>query len=57
MCLFDMCLLERSMKDPRTDRAVGVGKKIVAAFGHSWKRQRALQNAQKLGSPRNQTHN
>ncbi|CAL9689321.1 unnamed protein product [Knipowitschia caucasica] len=39
--------IERSMKDPRIERAVGVGKKIVAAFGHSWKRQRALQAAQK----------
>ncbi|KAL3972516.1 desumoylating isopeptidase 1 [Sarotherodon galilaeus] len=44
--------IERSVKDPRIERAVGVGKKIVAAFGHSWKRQRALQAAQKeLGLP------
>ncbi|KAK7938916.1 hypothetical protein WMY93_002242 [Mugilogobius chulae] len=44
--------IERSVKDPRIERAVGVGKKIVAAFGHSWKRQRALHAAQKeLGLP------
>ncbi|XP_014187161.1 E3 SUMO-protein ligase ZBED1, partial [Haplochromis burtoni] len=52
---FGHCLhiaIERSVKDPRIERAVGVGKKIVAAFGHSWKRQRALQAAQKeLGLP------
>nr|XP_054594588.1 uncharacterized protein LOC129162111 [Nothobranchius furzeri] len=39
--------IERSVKDQRIDRAVGVGKKIVGAFGHSWKRQRALQAAKK----------
>ncbi|XP_014195077.2 E3 SUMO-protein ligase ZBED1-like [Haplochromis burtoni] len=44
--------IERSVKDPRIKRAVGVGKKIVAAFGHSWKCQQALQAAQKeLGLP------
>nr|XP_054606785.1 E3 SUMO-protein ligase ZBED1-like [Nothobranchius furzeri] len=44
--------IERSVKDQRIDRAVGVRKKIVGAFGHSWKRQRALQAVQKeLGLP------
>lgn len=43
---------ERSVKDPRIARAVGVGKKIVAAFAHSWKRQRALRDAQvEMGLP------
>ncbi|XP_013860009.1 zinc finger BED domain-containing protein 1 [Austrofundulus limnaeus] len=44
--------VERSMRDNRIDRAVGVGKKIVSLFSHSWKRQRALKAAQEeLGLP------
>ncbi|XP_067270785.1 E3 SUMO-protein ligase ZBED1-like [Pseudorasbora parva] len=44
--------LKRSMRDPRIDRAVGVCKKVVCAFSHSWKKQRALKDAQvELGLP------
>ncbi|KAK0152105.1 Zinc finger BED domain-containing protein 1 [Merluccius polli] len=44
--------IERSMRDSRIDRAVGVCKKIVSLFSHSWKRQRALKAAQEeLGLP------
>ncbi|KAL7824766.1 hypothetical protein SRHO_G00344380 [Serrasalmus rhombeus] len=44
--------IERSLKDTRVDRAVSVGKKIVSAFSHSWKRQRALQEVQRdMGLP------
>ncbi|XP_038155642.1 E3 SUMO-protein ligase ZBED1-like [Cyprinodon tularosa] len=44
--------VERSMRDSRIDRAVGVSKKIVSLFSHSWKRQRALKAAQEeLGLP------
>lgn len=40
------------MRDSRIDRAVGVSKKIVSLFSHSWKRQRALKAAQEeLGLP------
>lgn len=36
----------------RIDRAVGVCKKIVSLFSHSWKKQRALKAAQEeLGLP------
>ncbi|XP_047656263.1 E3 SUMO-protein ligase ZBED1-like [Tachysurus fulvidraco] len=38
--------IEKSMKDPRTDRAVGVCKKIVSAFSYSWKRRKELKKAQ-----------
>uniref|UniRef100_A0AAR2K029 BED-type domain-containing protein n=1 Tax=Pygocentrus nattereri TaxID=42514 RepID=A0AAR2K029_PYGNA len=42
----------KSLKDTRVDRAVSVGKKIVSAFSHSWKRQRALQEVQRdMGLP------
>ncbi|KAL6474714.1 hypothetical protein MHYP_G00157540 [Metynnis hypsauchen] len=44
--------IERSVKDARVDRAVGVCKMTVNAFSHSWKRQRALQDVQKdMGLP------
>lgn len=40
------------MKDSRIDRAVGVCKKSVSLFSHSWKRQQALKAAQEeLGLP------
>lgn len=50
---YSLCLhTERSVKDPRIDRAVGVCKRIVNFFSHSWKRQHALENAQKeMGLP------
>jgi len=35
------------MKDPRIDRAVGLCKKLVGSFSHSWKRKRELANAQR----------
>ncbi len=35
------------MKDSRIDRAVGLCKKLVAYFSHSWKRRRELAVAQK----------
>lgn len=37
---------ERSMKDPRIDRAVAVCKKVVSSFSFSWKRRRDLATAQ-----------
>ncbi|XP_041837691.1 E3 SUMO-protein ligase ZBED1-like [Melanotaenia boesemani] len=52
---FGHCLhiaIERSVRDSRIDRAVGVCKKVVNFFSHSWKRQHALENAQKeMGLP------
>ncbi len=40
------------MRDTRIDRAVGVCKKIVSVFSHSWKKQRTLKDAQvELGLP------
>ncbi|XP_039544447.1 E3 SUMO-protein ligase ZBED1-like isoform X2 [Pimephales promelas] len=38
--------IERSMRDPRIDRAIGVCKKMVAAFSSSWKKKKALADAQ-----------
>ncbi|XP_048037844.1 E3 SUMO-protein ligase ZBED1-like [Megalobrama amblycephala] len=38
--------IERSMKDPRIDRAVAVCKKVVSSFSFSWKRRRDLATAQ-----------
>ncbi|KAK7934198.1 hypothetical protein WMY93_005094 [Mugilogobius chulae] len=38
--------IERSMRDPRIDRALGVCKKIVAVFANSWKKKKALAKAQ-----------
>ncbi|KAK1900649.1 Zinc finger BED domain containing protein 4 [Dissostichus eleginoides] len=38
--------LERSMKDSRIDRAVGVCKKVVSSFSFSWKKRRDLGTAQ-----------
>lgn len=35
------------MKDSRVDHAVGLCKKIVGSFSHSWKRRRDLAEAQK----------
>lgn len=35
------------MKDSRVERAVGLCKKIVGSFSHSWKRRRDLAEAQK----------
>lgn len=44
-----------SVKDPRIDRAIGVCKKIVAAFSYSWKKRRELGVAQsELGLPPHQ---
>ncbi|XP_039601092.1 zinc finger BED domain-containing protein 4-like [Polypterus senegalus] len=37
---------ERSMRDPRIDRAIGVCKKVVRAFYSSWKKKKALVDAQ-----------
>ncbi|CAM4277049.1 unnamed protein product [Leuciscus chuanchicus] len=34
--------IERSMRDPRIGRALGVCKKVVAAFSNSWKKKKAL---------------
>ncbi|XP_018956243.2 E3 SUMO-protein ligase ZBED1-like [Cyprinus carpio] len=52
---FGHCLhiaIERSMRDTRIDRPVGVCKKIVSVFLHSWKKQRTLKDAQaELGLP------
>lgn len=46
------CFAERSMRDTRIDRPVGVCKKIVSVFLHSWKKQRTLKDAQaELGLP------
>lgn len=43
------------MKDERIDRAVGVCKKIVAAFSYSWKKRRDLGIVQEeLGLPKHQ---
>jgi len=43
------------MKDSRIDRAVGLCKKLVAYFSHSWKRRRELAIAQKeLNLPEHQ---
>ncbi|XP_041841996.1 E3 SUMO-protein ligase ZBED1-like [Melanotaenia boesemani] len=38
---------ETAMKDPRIDRAVGMCKKLVSSFSHSWRRKRELAQAQK----------
>ncbi|XP_034040262.1 zinc finger BED domain-containing protein 1-like [Thalassophryne amazonica] len=38
--------IEKSVKDPRIDRAVALCKKIVSSFSHSWKRRKALKKAQ-----------
>ncbi|XP_019900657.1 zinc finger BED domain-containing protein 1-like [Esox lucius] len=38
--------IEKSMRDPRIDRAIGVCKKVVRAFSNSWKMKRALCDAQ-----------
>ncbi|XP_062312234.1 E3 SUMO-protein ligase ZBED1-like [Osmerus eperlanus] len=38
--------IEKSVKDPRIDRAVDLCKKIVSAFSHSWKRRKELKKAQ-----------
>ncbi|CAM4293523.1 unnamed protein product [Leuciscus chuanchicus] len=38
--------IERSIKDPRIDRAVAVCKKVVSSFSFSWKRRRDLATAQ-----------
>ncbi|XP_061571822.1 E3 SUMO-protein ligase ZBED1-like [Cololabis saira] len=47
--------IERSMKDPRIDRAVAVCKKVVSSFSFSWKRRRDLATAQqKLNLPAHQ---
>lgn len=34
------------MRDPRIDRAIGVCKKVVGAFSSSWKKKKALADAQ-----------
>ena len=39
--------LENSMKDPRIAHAMGVCKKVVSCFSHSWKQKRELEQAQK----------
>ncbi|XP_060785451.1 E3 SUMO-protein ligase ZBED1-like [Neoarius graeffei] len=39
--------IENAMKDSRVERAVGLCKKIVGSFSHSWKRRRDLSEAQK----------
>nr|XP_054591852.1 E3 SUMO-protein ligase ZBED1-like [Nothobranchius furzeri] len=47
--------IENGVKDPRIDRAIGVCKKIVAAFSYSWKKRRELGLAQsELGLPPHQ---
>ncbi|XP_031723874.1 zinc finger BED domain-containing protein 4-like [Anarrhichthys ocellatus] len=47
--------IERSVKDARIERAVGVCKRIVGAFSYSWKRKRDLAIAQaELGLPKHQ---
>ncbi|KAK0151906.1 Endoplasmic reticulum export factor CTAGE5 [Merluccius polli] len=38
--------IEKSVKDPRINRAVALCKKIVSSFSHSWKRRKALKKAQ-----------
>ncbi|RXN30789.1 zinc finger BED domain-containing 1-like protein [Labeo rohita] len=38
--------IEKSVKDPRIDCAVGVCKKIVSAFSYSWKRRKELKKGQ-----------
>ncbi|KAL2085940.1 hypothetical protein ACEWY4_019260 [Coilia grayii] len=38
--------IENAMKDSRVDRAVGLCKKLVGSFSHSWKRRRDLAEAQ-----------
>lgn len=46
---------ENGVKDPPIDRAIGVCKKIVAAFSYSWKKRRELGVAQsELGLPPHQ---
>ncbi|XDV51029.1 hypothetical protein PO909_019985 [Leuciscus waleckii] len=48
--LYDACR-ERSVKLREVERAVGVCKKIVAAFSNSWKRRRELAKAQADQNP------
>lgn len=44
---FFCLLLENALKDEsRIARAIGVCKKLVAHFSHSWKEKKALQKAQ-----------
>ncbi|KAI2666742.1 E3 SUMO-protein ligase ZBED1 [Labeo rohita] len=44
--------IEKGMKLPQVDRAVGVCKKVVSAFSNTWKRRRELAVAQgELGLP------
>ncbi|XP_036957921.1 E3 SUMO-protein ligase ZBED1-like [Acanthopagrus latus] len=38
--------IERSMRDARIDRAIGVCKKVVAAFSNSWNLKKGLADAQ-----------
>lgn len=42
-----LSIIENAMKDSKVDRAVGLCKKIVGSFSHSWKRSRDLAEAQK----------
>ncbi|KAE8575740.1 hypothetical protein XENTR_v10003928 [Xenopus tropicalis] len=47
--------IETAMKDDRIQRAVGVCKKIVAAFSYSWKKRREMAKVQnELGLPKHQ---
>ncbi|KAK0153618.1 Zinc finger BED domain-containing protein 1 [Merluccius polli] len=47
--------IERSVKEPQVERAIGVCKKVVSAFCNSWKRKRELATAQaELGLPAHQ---
>lgn len=39
--------VENAMKDSWVERAVGLCKKMVGFFSHSWKRRRDLAEAQK----------
>ncbi len=39
-------VFQRSMRDTIIDRAIGVCKKVIAAFSISWKKKKALGDAQ-----------
>lgn len=45
-------LSERSGKDKRIERAIGVCRRVVSAFSYSWKKKRDLAQAQETQTPR-----
>lgn len=45
---------ERSGRDKRIERAVGVCRRVVSAFSYSWKKKRDLADAQETQTPRSQ---